>query len=158
MYKAGIITRDVPPDKLMLGDDVWSALRDAGLFGTGLPLEYEGNGGGFLEMSQAGRALVEQGLGLGLALTMGLHFLFAGFIILRLGSPEQRQTFLPELASGAGTGCLAISEPEGGAHPGPYENQSGSNGGWLSSDGRKDLSDQCAPGLGVRGDGGNRSG
>ncbi|MEJ2717815.1 MAG: acyl-CoA dehydrogenase family protein [Deltaproteobacteria bacterium] len=97
--------------------DIWRLMGDAGLLGLALPEEYGGRGGGYLSLSAAGEALVLAGGNLGLALSLCIHHLVARFLILGFGNPRQREAFVPPMASGRMTGCLAASEPEVGAHP-----------------------------------------
>lgn len=49
------------------------------------------------------------------ALTLSIHSAFAVSLLLRYGAPEQKQRWLPPLASGDVVGCLALSEPEAGS-------------------------------------------
>ncbi|MFH1137796.1 MAG: acyl-CoA dehydrogenase [Pseudomonadota bacterium] len=137
LVRQGGLSGGKPPERLELGDETWRSLNRSGLLGLGLPGEYGGRGGGFPEMSLAGRALVEAGLGLGLALTLGLHFLVGRFVLLRLGTEDQKREFLPLLASGRASGCLAISEPEGGAHPGRMKTTAIRTGGSYRLEGEK---------------------
>ncbi len=97
--------------------DVWRKMAEAKLLGLAVPREYGGGGGDYLSIVAAGESLVEKGHDLGLALSWMMHQVMSRFFILGFGNEEQRSVYLPELARGAMTACLAISEPKVGAHP-----------------------------------------
>ncbi|MBU2551189.1 MAG: acyl-CoA dehydrogenase family protein [Proteobacteria bacterium] len=97
--------------------DIWRDMGRAGLLGLGIPEEHGGRGGGYPHLSAAGEALVRHGGNLGLPMSAILHQLVAHFLIAGHGSETQQQAFLPDMAEGRITGCLAISEPRTGAHP-----------------------------------------
>jgi len=97
--------------------DLWRKLGDGKWLGTAIPREYGGLGGGYLSITAAGESLVENGHNLGLALSWMIHQVVARFFLLRFGSLRQRDQYLPEMAKGALTACLAVSEPGVGAHP-----------------------------------------
>ncbi|MEZ5730148.1 MAG: acyl-CoA dehydrogenase family protein [Burkholderiaceae bacterium] len=93
--------------------DLVQALRDAGFFGWSIPEEYGGAGLtteelvlAALELSQcavAFRARVGTNTGIG----------SEGLVVD--GTDEQKTRYLPRLASGEWTSCLAITEPEAGS-------------------------------------------
>ena len=97
--------------------DIWQAMGREGLLGLGVAEEYGGGGGNFLSLAVAGEAFVREGHNLGLVLSWLIHQLVARSFIMRFGTPEQRERYLPELARGEKTACIAISEPGRGAHP-----------------------------------------
>lgn len=95
------------PDSLV--DD----MRRLGFFGWSIPREYGGAG---LNCEQLVRAAME----LSQAATafrarVGTNTGIGSEAIVADGTPEQKQRFLPRLASGAATGCLALTEPEAGS-------------------------------------------
>lgn len=104
-------------DRLSLPPDVQQAMAKEGLYGIGIPVAHGGMGGGWLHMSVAGQALVENGRNLGCGLSWLMHTLIARFLFFGFGSDRQRNTFLPGIAAGAKIPCLAISEPGVGGHP-----------------------------------------
>jgi len=97
--------------------EIWRAMGESGLLGLGFPMEYRGRGTGWLSLAVAGEALVEHGHNPGLALSFELHQIVGRFLIQGFGNKPQRQSYLPRMASGDITGCLAVSEPRTGAHP-----------------------------------------
>ncbi|MDD2058640.1 acyl-CoA dehydrogenase family protein [Pseudomonas sp. GD03860] len=93
--------------------DLVQTLREKGFFGWSIPQAYGGAGLsteelvlGALELSQAAvavRARVGTNTGIG-----------AEGIVVD-GTEAQKQQYLPRLASGEWTGCLAVTEPEAGS-------------------------------------------
>ena len=96
---------------------LWRAIGDAGLAGIALPREYGGLGGDLRALAVAAEALSAQGGVKGVATSWLGRQLIARLQILAHGTPAQRQAYLPALAVGNITPCLAISEPGAGAHP-----------------------------------------
>jgi len=86
--------------------------RKADLFGVYLPEEFGGMGGGCFELALAFEEL-SRVCG-GMSLPLGTSSL-GSIPILLFGSPEQRERFLPELASGKKLGAFNITEPEAGS-------------------------------------------
>ena len=97
--------------------DIWRKMGRENLLGLSLPTDYGGLGENYLAMAVVGEALVARGHNLGLALSWLIHLALARFLILGFGTKEQRNEFLPPLATGQMTASLAVSEPETGAHP-----------------------------------------
>ncbi|MBI9074948.1 MAG: acyl-CoA/acyl-ACP dehydrogenase [Desulfatibacillum sp.] len=96
---------------------LWRDMGKAGILGVGLPKEFGGQGGGYPEIAQCGRALVASGHCLGLAVSWMLHLVSARYLIWGMGSDEQKAELLPKMARGEFTMSLSISEPKTGAHP-----------------------------------------
>jgi alkylation response protein AidB-like acyl-CoA dehydrogenase len=93
----------------------WRKLGELGLLGLPFPEEYGGQGGDALTACLAGEALGEAGVDGGLTLSMGGHTYLCGETILRHGSPDLKQRYLPKIASGEWVGCMALTEPEAGS-------------------------------------------
>jgi alkylation response protein AidB-like acyl-CoA dehydrogenase len=117
--------------------DIWRAMAKSGLLGLTIPQEYGGGSGGYLALAVAGEALVRHGGNLGLALSVAMHNIIAGFLILGLGNGDQRRQYLPAMASGKITGSLAISEPETGAHPKYLKTRATRESDWFKLNGEK---------------------
>lgn len=93
--------------------DLVQAMRENGFFGWSIPQAYGGAGLtteelvlGALELSQSSvavRARVGTNTGIG----------SEGIVVD--GTEEQKQRYLPRLASGEWTGCLVVTEPEAGS-------------------------------------------
>jgi alkylation response protein AidB-like acyl-CoA dehydrogenase len=97
--------------------DIWEKMGRENLLGIGIPERFGGQDGDYLSIAAAGMALVEGGNNLGCALSWIIQQIIARFFILGQGSSKQRKTYLPDMAGGKITACLAISEPQGGGHP-----------------------------------------
>ncbi|MEA1928351.1 MAG: acyl-CoA dehydrogenase family protein [Candidatus Auribacterota bacterium] len=90
-------------------------LRASDMFGIYLPEEYGGLGGGVMELCLAVEEMsrVCGGMSLFLAATA-----LASFPILLFGSDEQKQKYLPDLASGKHLAAFALTEPDSGSDAG----------------------------------------
>lgn len=94
-------------------EDIVQIMRERGFFGWSIPAEY---GGGGLSCEQLIRAAFE----LAQAATafrarVGTNTGIGSEALIRDGSPEQKARWLPKLASGELTGCLAVTEPDAGS-------------------------------------------
>ena len=97
--------------------DLWRAIGEAGLTRLALPAEYGGDGGDLTTLATAAEAMAEFGGVPGVVTTWLGQSLIARLHVLGLADADQRERFLPALASGLSVPCLAISEPGAGAHP-----------------------------------------
>jgi alkylation response protein AidB-like acyl-CoA dehydrogenase len=97
--------------------DLWHAVGEAGLAKIALPKEYGGAGGDLRALVMAAEAMAEAGGNLGMVTSWMGRQLISRLHILGHGTKAQRETYLPDLAAGRITPCLAISEPGAGAHP-----------------------------------------
>ena len=99
------------------GEFNWSAVRKMGpmgLLGLEIPEEYGGAG---VDAISAAIAVEELGWGCGsTALAIAAHNTLALGPIVRYGTEEQKQHWLPKLASGNGKlACLGLTEPGAGS-------------------------------------------
>lgn len=108
-------------------DTVWRQLAEMGFFGTLVPEEYGGLG-----FDLETHTVVVEALASGepaVALPLALHAAYGARLLLEHGTDEQRERWLPALASGDVVACIAIhdagsdygthavttrAEPEGG--------------------------------------------
>jgi acyl-CoA dehydrogenase len=89
--------------------------RDMGLFGYALPEEYGGLG---LNLSEEIRLAFELGYASPAFRSMfGTSNGIAGQVIVNSGSEEQKDHWLPKLASGEAVGAFALTEAEAGSDP-----------------------------------------
>lgn len=108
--EAEIDERDEVPDVLR------EAAKRMGLFGFTIPEEYGGLGLGIVDQC---RLLIEIGY-----TTPALRSMFstnvgiAGQVIMDAGTPEQKERWLPRLASGEAVASFALTEPDAGSDPG----------------------------------------
>lgn len=94
-------------------EPVVQRMRELGLFGHSIPKEYGGAGLSSeqlslvnMEVSQAATAFRAR---------FGGNTGIASESLVVDGTVEQKQKYLPQLASGAVTGCFALTEPEAGS-------------------------------------------
>ncbi len=97
--------------------ELWGKIGRHNLAGLNLPVEYGGRGKSHLCAVAAGETMVRTGCNLGLAFMWIYHLVVAQLFIAGFGNTRQRKQYLPGLASGELTACLAVSEPGTGAHP-----------------------------------------
>ena len=93
-------------------EQIIAGMRDIGLFGLTIPEEYGGLGESLLTY-----ALVVEQLSRGWMSISGIintHFIVA-YLISQHGSEEQKQHFLPRMATGEVRGAFSMSEPECGS-------------------------------------------
>ncbi len=90
-------------------------LADAGLLGVAIPTEYGGAG-----LGEMGLCVVMEEITQGdfsVAVTYGAHASIGAMSIVVGGSDEQKQRFLPDLASGKVLAAYALSEANAGSDP-----------------------------------------
>lgn len=95
-------------------EDVVEQAKELGLFGLSIPVEYGGLG---LTMTE--KCLLLEELGKthnGFTSLIGAHTGIGTVGIVELGSQEQRERFLPKMATGQWIGAFALSEPEAGSN------------------------------------------
>ena len=95
--------------------DLLDKARELGLFGLTIPEEYGGSG-----LDLAGKCAVEEEMGktnYGFATVIGNHTGISSTGIVVRGTPEQKQKYLPRMASGEWIGAFALTEPQAGSDP-----------------------------------------
>jgi alkylation response protein AidB-like acyl-CoA dehydrogenase len=92
---------------------LWQALGQAGFIGVNVPEEYGGGGGGLTELALVCEEIAAAGTPLLLLLVSAA---ISAEMIARFGTGEQRQAWLPGLASGAVKVVFAITEPDAGSN------------------------------------------
>ena len=114
------IARDFPRDYYIecaktktFPKEQWAALAEAGFLGINTPVEYGGAGLGMLELVLLQERLAEHGVApLFFVVNQGI----AVPSISRHGTPEQKERWLPAIASGEKRCCFAITEPNAGTN------------------------------------------
>ena len=94
-------------------DELWSALGKAGFIGVNIPEAYGGGGGGLTELEIVCEEIAAAGTPLLLLLVTAA--ISAG-MIAEFGTEEQRQRWLPGMASGESKVVFAITEPDAGSN------------------------------------------
>lgn len=95
---------------------ILSGLGEIGAFGPYIPEEYGGPG-----LDQISYGLIMQELercDSGLRSTASVQSSLVMYPIWKFGSEEQKQKYLPRLASGEIMGCFGLTEPDHGSNPG----------------------------------------
>jgi len=100
---------------------------DLGLLGISVPEEYEGFGQNFVTSMLT---VEEMGKGYSFAVAYSAHTGIGTLPILYYGTEEQKQTYLPKLATGEFIGAYCLTEAEAGSDP-----NSGKTKAVLSADG-----------------------
>ena len=91
--------------------ELWSGLVDMGFTGISIPEALGGSGLGYLELcvvaEEVGRVLAP--------VPFSSSIYLAAEFLMMAGNEEQKHRLLPEIVSGRGIGCLALTEGIGGA-------------------------------------------
>lgn len=114
--------------------EIIEVMRQADIFGLFIPEEYGGFGGGTLEMVIAMEEL-SRGCG-GVAISFGASALGTYPIIL-FGSEEQKQKYLPDIASGKKLAAFGLTEPNAGSDVGGIETTAVKDGDYYVLNGTK---------------------
>jgi alkylation response protein AidB-like acyl-CoA dehydrogenase len=93
--------------------ELWQEAGRSGFIGVNLPEEYGGGGAGMYELGIVGEELNAAGCGL---LMMVVSPAINGTIIGRFGTEEQKQRWLPGIASGETIMAFGITEPDAGSN------------------------------------------
>ena len=93
--------------------ELWQEAGRLGFIGVNLPEEYGGGGAGMYELSIVAEELAAAGCGL---LMMVVSPAICGTIIARFGTDEQKQHWLPKIASGSSIMAFGITEPDAGSN------------------------------------------
>ncbi len=92
--------------------EIVAGMAQLGLFGLTIPAEYGGLGTDLVTLAITFEEISRGWMGI--AGILGSHSL-ASKMITDHGTPEQRQKYLPELATGQRRTCIALTEPDAGS-------------------------------------------
>ncbi|MEW5866122.1 MAG: acyl-CoA dehydrogenase family protein [Bacillota bacterium] len=92
--------------------DLMKVLAEAGLFAVWVPEEYGGLGGGVFEQCLV---VEELSRACGAVAVSYAASALGGFPILLFGTEEQKQKYMPDIASGARLAAFALTEPGAGS-------------------------------------------
>ncbi len=108
--------------------EIWNEMSQLGWMGLSLPEKYGGTGMSFLDQA----LLIEE---MGRACMPGPYFstmIFGAYPILDFGTEQQKNKYLPEIASGKTILTLALIEPEGRLASDAIETRAAANAGnWI---------------------------
>ena len=93
--------------------ELWAEAGKSGFVGVNLPEQYGGGGAGMYELAIVGEELNAAGCGL---LMLVVSPAICGTIITRFGTDEQKQRWLPGLASSETIMAFGITEPDAGSN------------------------------------------
>jgi acyl-CoA dehydrogenase len=117
------IAKDFPPEYWRekeenneFADEFFKAIADAGFFGIVIPEEYGGAGMGMTELLIAMEELAANGCGMAGVWYLVLTEVFGGLSIVRHGTEEQKEKYLPKIAKGELEFCMALTEPDAGTN------------------------------------------
>jgi acyl-CoA dehydrogenase len=88
--------------------------KEMGLFGLGIPEEYDGLG-----LDMVGKCAIYEELGKthnGYTTLIGAHTGIGSVGIVELGTEQQKKKYLPKMASGEWIGAFALTEPSAGSN------------------------------------------
>jgi short-chain 2-methylacyl-CoA dehydrogenase len=96
--------------------EVVAGMADMGLFGLPFPEEYGGMGGDYFALCLALEELgkIDQSV----AITLEAGVSLGAMPVYRFGTEDQKQDWLPQLASGKALGAFGLTEPGGGSDAG----------------------------------------
>ena len=95
---------------------IFREMGEAGLLGITIPEQYGGLGAGYVTYGLVAREV--ERVDSGYRSMMSVQSSLVMFPIHAYGTEEQRQKFLPKLASGEWIGCFGLTEPDAGSDPG----------------------------------------
>ena len=96
--------------------EIMSEMGELGLLGATIPHEYGGAGLGYVSYGLIARAV--ERVDSGYRSAMSVQSSLVMYPIFAYGSEEQRQKYLPKLATGEWVGCFGLTEPDAGSDPG----------------------------------------
>ena len=121
-----------------------SQMADLGLFGLPFPEEYGGSGSDFLTLCLAIEeiARVDSSLAITLEAAVGL----GAMPIYRFGNEDQKQRWLPSLASGENLAGFGLTEPGGGSDAGATKTTARVEGGeWVINGSKSFITNSGTP-------------
>lgn len=96
--------------------EIFREMGEMGLLGVTLPEQYGGLGAGYVSYGLVAREV--ERVDSGYRSMMSVQSSLVMYPIYAYGSEEQRNKYLPKLASGEYIGCFGLTEPDAGSDPG----------------------------------------
>ena len=101
--------------KELVEPEIFREMGGMGLLGVTVPEEYGGIGAGYVSYGLVAREV--ERVDSGYRSMMSVQSSLVMYPIYAYGSEEQRQKYLPKLASGEYIGCFGLTEPDAGSDP-----------------------------------------
>ncbi|MEQ8177665.1 MAG: acyl-CoA dehydrogenase family protein, partial [Amphiplicatus sp.] len=95
---------------------IMTEMGEQGLLGATVAEEYGGGGAGHVAYGLIAREV--ERVDSGYRSAMSVQSSLVMYPIAAFGSEEQKQKYLPKLATGEWIGCFGLTEPDGGSDPG----------------------------------------
>ncbi|ABD55986.1 acyl-CoA dehydrogenase [Jannaschia sp. CCS1] len=102
-------------DKERTDPAIFTEMGEMGLLGTTIPESYGGLGGSYVAYGLVAREI--ERVDSGYRSMMSVQSSLVMYPIYAYGSEEQRQKYLPKLATGEWIGCFGLTEPDAGSDP-----------------------------------------
>jgi glutaryl-CoA dehydrogenase len=99
----------------VVAPEIFAEMGEMGLLGVTIPEEYGGLGAGYVTYGLVAREV--ERVDSGYRSMMSVQSSLVMYPIHAYGSEEQRQKYLPGLASGTLIGCFGLTEPDAGSDP-----------------------------------------
>ena len=101
--------------KELVEPEIFREMGEMGLLGVTVPEQYGGIGAGYVSYGLVAREV--ERVDSGYRSMMSVQSSLVMYPIYAYGSEEQRQKYLPKLASGEYIGCFGLTEPDAGSDP-----------------------------------------
>jgi alkylation response protein AidB-like acyl-CoA dehydrogenase len=99
----------------MCDRQAWNQAGEAGLLCASIPEEYGGAGGTFLHEAIILDAMMRGGAAVSVGGGNSVHTHIVAHYLLEFGTEEQKQEWLPKMATGEMVGAIAMTEPSTGS-------------------------------------------
>ena len=136
-----LMDRHAPPDYVARLDreqaypyELYDAWVEAGLLGLPFPQRYGGLGGSVIDMAVVAEEIAYTSADFFMAFSGGV---FCGLNLVRKGTPEQIERFIPKLLAGEIRMAISISEPDAGSDIGAMRTTAVRNGERWTINGQK---------------------
>ncbi len=121
-------------DRKSIPRDIWQEAGKQGLFGLDIPEEFGGGGAGDYRFN-AVSAEVLSGFNAAVSSCFGIHADVCPPYVVDLGTDEQKQRWLPGMASGELICAIAMTEPSGGSDLAALRTTAVRDGDWAPGEG-----------------------
>lgn len=110
--------------------NIFNEMGEMGMLGSTIPEEYGAAGLNYVSYGIIAREV--ERVDSGYRSAMSVQSSLVMYPIYAYGTEEQRQKYLPKLASGEWVGCFGLTEPNHGSDPGSMETRATkTDGGWI---------------------------